>query len=496
MKKLFCCFLVFYSVFLQVFAQDQREKKLQTFVKKVLEQVEIVPSVSIAVVKDQKMVFAQGFGYADREKKILATSQTQYYIASCTKSFTGLLACILAEEGKIDLNKPILDYKPFKNFKKQAIFQDITVLDLLRHQSGIKNDPLGTLLAYTGDYNEETILRIVENDTQKREKGKLYDYSNIGYYLFSLILNYEIGKDWRDLLNRRIFKPLKMKKTTAYMSKTNKNNFAMPYIGVFPDKIQKSYLFKANETMHAAGGLVSTAEDIAQFLSFYINKGNLHGKPVYDSSLIRYSYTQLVETPDEKPHIFEQKQYGIGWHIGKFREKEVVYHFGGYAGYFSHISFLPKEKVGVVVVSNLSSSNQIANFIAQYAYDLYTQDTFDEAKYEQELLDVLAKLKQRQEKQLENEKNLASRLWNLSLARQEYTGIFKNEDLGTLNIELEGENFIFSLGKLRSIATAYPDPDCFRLEFVPASGEVICLKPENGKINTITYQGKVFRRVE
>lgn len=280
------------------------------------------------------------------------------------------------------------------------------------------------------------------------------------------------------------------------MSKINKKKFAMPYLGVFPDQIKKSYLLKTNQTMHAAGGLVSTSEDIAKFLAFYINTGKVNKKQLYNTVLINNSYNQRVETPDEKPHVFDQKQYAIGWHIGKFFDKEVIYHFGGYAGYFSHISFLPNEKIGVVVLVNHSHSNSLGNLIAQYAYDLYLNGTVDEAKYDQEINNLIEKRKKQQEKQLEQEKNLANRPWKLSLAQTEYTGTFKNEDLGTMTVKLEDKNLVFRLGNLMAVATAYTEPDCFRLEFAPYSGEVICVKPENGKIEVITYNGKKFTRVK
>ena len=127
---------------------------------------------------------------------------------------------------------------------------------------------------------------MIENDTQTNEKGKVFKYTNFGYYLFDVLLQEELGKDWRDLLEEKVFKPLNMKNTSAYISKNNSKELAWPHLGVFPGQVQKSYLMKTDATMHAAGGLVCNAKDAARFLRFFINQGKLDGKQIYPQSIV------------------------------------------------------------------------------------------------------------------------------------------------------------------------------------------------------------------
>ena len=188
MKETILAFIISLLFSINLFAQTDTSQMLNSFIQNTLETSEIVPSVSIAIVSDSEILYQETFGFADWERQQPATNQSVYYIASCSKAFNGLLAHILAGEGSIDLNAPILDYKPFNDFKRKEVFQNITIMDLLSHQSGIDNPYLSFRLAYTGDYTNAEILKLIEEETQKNEAEKAFEYTNFGYYLFDYLL--------------------------------------------------------------------------------------------------------------------------------------------------------------------------------------------------------------------------------------------------------------------------------------------------------------------
>ncbi|MEQ8907726.1 MAG: serine hydrolase domain-containing protein [Vicingaceae bacterium] len=470
-------------------SQVDTAEQLSHFIQQTLEVSEVIPSVSVALVNSKGILYHETFGYADIEKKVKAANQSSYYIASVTKTYNGLLAQILAAEHQLDLEAPILDYKPFKDFEKQAVFQGITIMDLLTHQSGIDNPYLTFRLAYSGDYNKAKILSLIENETVKNETGKQFLYTNFGYYLFDYLLQEELGKSWKELLKEKIFNPLGMENTTAFVSKVPKQKLALPHSGVIKGEVKVSLLQKSDEQMHAAGGLMSTTEDAAKYLSFYLNKGS----GIYPEALVDATLEQQAEADHQYIRVFEGKAYASGWRIGEFEKQKVYYHFGGYTGYAAHYSFLPQKNLGLVVLVNSDMGLTAANLIAKYAYNLYLGNQREVRKAEKILSKKMPKLlaQERKAKRLHEEK-LASRDWNLSLPTEKYVGTYYNENYGSVQLDYQANQFVVKAGKLSSVATAFPTENTMRVELVPGSGTVIGFDVESGEVVSLYHQREIF----
>lgn len=492
MKKTILPFLILFSNSITLFAQVDTSEMLNSFIQKTLKTSEIVPSVSVAIVRDQEVLYLETFGYSDWEKQELATNQSVYYIASCTKAFNGILAHILAGEGSIDLYTPITNYKPFKDFKRKEVFQKITIMDLLSHQSGIDNPFLSFRLAYTGDYTNAEILTLIEEETQTNEAGKVFEYTNFGYYLFDFLLQGELGKSWRDLLDEKLFQPLGMESSTAYPSKVPAQQLARPHSGVFQNEVTLSPLQKSDAMMHAAGGLMTNIEDAAKFLQFYLGKGN----GVYSKDIVENSYQQQVNAKHEYVRVFDGTGYASGWRIGEFEKEKIVYHFGGYTGYSAHYSFIPEKNIGMAVFTNTDVGMTAANLISKYAYNLYLGNKREVKSAEKILRKKIPKALDRERKaQLEHDQKMAERTWNLDLSKEQYTGVFKSEKYGTVEIRYEDSQFIVTAGNLRTIATPFPTENSMRVELVPGSGTIIGFKLQEGEVVSLFHQSESFKKV-
>ena len=493
MKKTILAFSISLLFFINLFAQADTNQMLNSFIQNTLETSEIVPSISIAIVSDKDVLYQETFGYSDWEKQQPATNQSVYYIASCTKAFNGLLAHILAEEGSIDLNAPILDYKPFKDFKRKEVFQNITIMDLLSHQSGIDNPYLSFRLAYTGDYTNAEILKLIEEETQKNEAKKAYEYTNFGFYLFDYLVQAELGKSWKDLLDEKLFQPLGMENSTAYVSKVPTEKLAYPHSGVFRGKVSVSSLQKSDALMHAAGGLMTNIEDAALFLQFYLGKG----KGVYPENLVVDSYQQQVDAKHEYVRVFDGNGYASGWRIGEFEKEKIVYHFGGYTGYFAHYSFIPEKNIGMAIFSNTDVGMTAANLISKYAYNLYLGNKKELKKAEKILNKKVPKaLAQERKTQLAHEQKMAERTWNLTLPKAQYAGVFSSEKYGSVEIRYEDGQFVVMAGNLKTIATPFPTENTMRVELVPGSGTIIGFDLKEGKVVSLFHQRETFVKMK
>ena len=473
-------------------AQSDTSVMITNFVNRTLAISEVVPSVSIAVVSDTEVLYQRAFGYRNMLTREEATDQCIYYIASCTKAYNGLLAHILHAEGHIDLYAPILDYKPFSDFERQELFQDITIMDLISHQSGIDNPYLSFRLAYSGEYSHDQIVELIESESRENESGKQFEYSNYGYYLFDYLLQAELGKSWRDLLDEKVFQPLNMTSTTAYASKVDESMLALPHVGVFKDAVDVASLQKTDELMHAAGGLMTNAEDVAKFLQFYLSKGN----GIYSEQLIEASYEPRVDTDHEYIRLFQGQGYASGWRTGTFENEKVVYHFGGYTGYFAHISFLPEQNIGMAVFVNSDMGMVAANLIAKYIYNLYLGNG-KEIKAAEKILSkkVPKALAGERKSHVAHEKKLAERTWNLTLPKASYAGAYYSDKLGSVEVTLDGDQLVVQAGKLRTHATAFPVANTMRVELVPGSGTIISFMVEGDAVTGMSHQREVFDKV-
>ncbi len=477
---------------LSITAQSDKAKELNNYINMLLKENPIIPGVSVVVVTKDGVQLAEGFGKANVSKNVSADGNTNFYIASVTKSFNGLLAHILANEGVIDLNKQITGYKPFKDFKKKAIFKNTTIQDLLSHQIPIlENSLLTTKLAYLGNHTNEDILDIIEHGTTRRKNGKKkFRYSNFGYYLFGVLLQEELGESWKNLLAEKIFTPLNMINTTAYISKVDNNLLALPYSTFTKDSILEAMPKKTDETMHAAGGIVSNAKDMASLLSFYINDGHVNGTQIYPKTVIQNTITKQAKAKHDFAKIFNGTGYASGWRLGKYNEEDVVYHFGGYIGTYAHLSFLPEQKVGVSIIVNHDYGQHFSNLIVTKAYNLYTNKNVSSESF-QELF----------EKGLDdwaifggNVKRLKHFNWDLSLPKTTYAGTYDNSELGEIIITYKNGNFLIKLGRLETIAYAHSEKNAMIAQLYRDNGFLNLVKftIENGDVKSLSYNQKVF----
>lgn len=473
-------------------------------IRKTLAAFPDLPGIAIVVIKDDKPIFVQAYGMADREAGIKADADTLYYIASSTKSFTALAAAMLDKEGKIRFSDPVTKYTPGIHFKNE-IPDKITIRDLLTHTSGLRNVPLINRLAFTGQIDQREIDYVFAAGTTFNEAsfGK-YAYTNLGYNIYGLALHYQLHKKWQDMLQERIFDPAGLTHTTAYVSKARARNFkiAAPYVidtdAANAGKMVRSPLEKTDENMQSAGGIFMSVSDLGRWLNVNMNGGKLGNKQVFDADLMRNAHTGYTKSTRNEPPFSGDGEYGLGWQIGKYRNENVIYHHGGYPGYRSHVSFMPDKKVAVgVLVNNDAIGGRLADMLAAYAYDWWLQTENFEADYAKQVQETIKVYESRKQGIAEEAAQRAKREWQLSKPFPDYAGKFANDMLGTIEITAKEKALAIRMGNMSAVATPYIQPDTIRIVMLPGgNGEVISFaKDADGKIGSFNYGGVTFTKV-
>jgi hypothetical protein len=255
-------------------------------------------------------------------------------------------------------------------------------------------------------------------------------------------------------------------------------------------------LDKSDENMQSAGGMFMSISDLGKWINLNMNAGKVDGKQVILADLIRNAQTGYTKTVREQPPFSGAGEYGLGWQIGKYRSEKVIYHHGGFAGYRSHVSFMPDKKIGVgVLVNNDIVGGRAADMVATYAYDWWMNTENLEADYTKQLQDLFDNYEKRKQQVHAAAVERSKRTWQLSKPFADYAGKYTNDIFGTMEITPRENALAVRMGKINAIATPFTDKDTIRVEMIPGgNGEVIRFNMAGDKAESLNFAGVEFKR--
>ena len=332
---------------------------LETWIGSVLD-FDRLPSISMAVVHDQEIVYTKGFGYADIDKRIHAVPETAYSICSLSKMFTALAIMQLRDEGKLRLDDPVNRYLPWFAPKMPDPNSALpTLRDLLRHSGGLPCEPDKTIWPDTADLFpcSEGLIERVKHLEMDCPAGTKHNYSNLGYALLGAVVSTIAGMDYKDYIKKNILEPLKLENTTPdFMDYHNAKNMAVGYSRKLRKDSRGEVPVFNKKSMTPAMGLSSTVMDLAEFAMWLFRVLDGEESNGLKKETLQEMYTAQWPDPD----------WGLGFAIWKMFGKTFVGHQGGCPGYKSQIIIQPEEKIAVVVIANASDAPQFTLAFATY----------------------------------------------------------------------------------------------------------------------------------
>jgi len=479
--------------------QATKEKALaqaaETFLAKAMEEIGAVPAVGVAIVRPDRTVWVDALSIESQA----VDANTNFYIASCTKAYTALLAQHLDEEGVINLEDPITKYLPQSQFAPELEANKVTIRDLITHTSGMSNDPIVHRLAYTGEHDPDMLIDLLQYTTRNSAGRGHFQYTNFGYNLYTIISDKVTGKPWQDWLAELLFEPAGMTRTTAYMSKVEQPGWrlAKPHLNLIGEPFREASLIKTDKSMQSAGGLITTATDAGKWLQLQLNGGKLNGKQVIPAAHIEVSHQKHVKTGGDDFGGFGRAYYGYGWRVGTFHGHPNVNHFGGYPGYLTHFSFDPEAGIGLAVLTNEGFwGDNIMNLFAGFVYDWWYGDPDKvEADYEKELRKMVASAKKTSKRIAADRDKRSERSWQLEYDFPVYAGTFSSDKYGTVVVTPVDESLHVQSGNLECVATPFTEANTIRVEMSPGRGSVIQFLLEDGEVVGLFTDGERFERV-
>ncbi|BFT29314.1 serine hydrolase [Alteromonas sp. D210916BOD_24] len=492
--------LATWSAFISAKESSINDVFLASLINEIKESANLHSGTAIAVVVHDKIIYHGDFGHQDIENNIAVNPNTQFYIASATKPFTALNFLIDANNDESIRDTTLSTMFPSIQVKGR---EDITAKHLLTHTASINNLPLVLATAYSGEHFADTRLGLVNALSEPSEEAiGEFKYTNVGYNIYSVFSDQFFKQDWQTKLHKQIFVSAGMNNTAARRSSIKADssdpkhgNIARPYSVMNHDRQTSLYLEKQDSTLHAAGGMFSTSHDLARFLMIQLNHGALEDRQIFPSKVIKESQTQQVST-DTAYLDFERDGYAWGWYTGDYKNNRMLHHFGGFAGTHAHLSFMPEQGIGLVVLNNEDFlSARLTSLIADYIYGALLNEENIEQKITQRAQLLSAKLAGL-DNMLEKERaKISARKWNLSLTLNDYVGEYQHPLLGTITVSAnKAQRLDVTWGQMHSSSTGMNEQDKIRVELEPASGSVITFNVSN-KVNSLTFSDIEFKKI-
>ena len=450
------------------------------------------PGLGIVVVRDTQVIYQRGLGYADAEARRPFTPQTVFYVASTTKSFTGLATAMLDLQGRFRLDAPLSRYLPEARLKLPRHADSITIRQLLSHSHGIAGGPVEMRLAFTGEYrdNAHLVSLLAEHNALPDQS---YRYSNLGYNVAAIAMEQVTGESWKETLQRLIFTPLGMQSTSAFVSRFPAERLAMPYRST-PEGYERIRYGKTDANMQSAGGLVTTLEDYGRWLEAHLNDGRVDGRQVLPAAAIRETHRPQARYARNAGSV-SMVGYGLGWNIGLLNGQDTLFiHGGGFAGFSTSMSFAPAHRTGIVVMANTSDlGGALTELAAQTVYGIVSGG----AALTADSLATLRGLVARQREAIAADRaRRAARSQTTPLPLAAYAGRYESPSMGSLVLRLNPEGKLEANAGVAWSAVEVYDGTKHQLRvelFGP--GSVLTMEVEADRVVGATLNAQTFRRV-
>jgi CubicO group peptidase (beta-lactamase class C family) len=322
-----------------------------------------VPGCAVGVVKGRRVIHAKGYGLRDLARRLPVEEKTNFYIGSCTKAFTATAMGILVDDGVLEWDTPVRDYLQSFKMHDAVATERATPRDLLAHRTGLPNhfgaDP---------SRDRAELLAMLPHLEPCMDFRSGFRYCNKGYIVVGLLIEHVTGKSWEQFSRERIFKPLGMTGSTfAACARDGNSGFApggsfaigyvrgrrrlMPWRHGWAEDIDLASLLRS---IGPDGAIISNVRDMCTWLRLQIGRGAIGGRRIIARSTLNEIHTPQVVTPGWFYNGREllDASYAMGWFVQAYRGHRCLFHGGAGVGFNAWVAFVPRENLGVVVLTN------------------------------------------------------------------------------------------------------------------------------------------------
>lgn len=443
-----------------------------------------VPGLAVAVVKDDSVVFAKGYGVLDLTKPGPATEHTRFAIGSTTKAMTSAALGMLVDDGKLRWDDRVIDHLPDFRLFDPYVTRELTVRDLLTHRSGL---PGTDLLWLRGDLPQAEMIRRLRHVRPNSSFRAQFTYQNVVYAIGGALIEKISGMPWEDFIRTRIFAPLGMTESEPLvLGIASRPNVATPH-GEVRDTVRVVPI-RSTDPVASAGSVWSSVSDMAKWMRFVLDSGRVGGKRLLAAGTFTEWITPQIRAPLgtypaltlARPHIFS---YALGWFVQDYRGETVWMHTGSINGMSAIIGLLPDRRAGVFVLANLDHA-ELRHALMYKVFDLYSGNP--ERDWSAELRKLFAA-----EAGGSAPPARPANAAPPSLALARYAGTYADSTYGTVDVTLADGSLRAKFGN-EDLGTLVP----WEYEIFRSPGSALTFVPDGrGNVASVQIFGTSFVRV-
>ena len=352
-------------------------QEIEKLAQKQIQENEL-PGLAVAVVFQNKTVYAKGFGVRDVNTKAPVDADTVFQLASVSKSIGSTVVAELVGEGKITWNSKLSVLDPTFDMFDPWVTREITIRDMYAHRSGLPAHA-GDLLEDLGFTRPEILYRLRYQHPDSSFRSH-YAYTNFGITEASIAAARAYGLEWEAAANERLFKPLGMTSASSrYADFVARSNKALGHVLVNGKWVQK---FKRDpDAQSPAGGVSSSVNDVAKWVRLQLANGKFDGKQIVDENALLETHHPNMLT-GFSPFTGLPSFYGLGWNVSYDEQGRLrLNHSGAFAlGAATQVNLVPAEQLGIVVLTNAYPFGIAealgTTFLDTALYEKPTQDWF------------------------------------------------------------------------------------------------------------------------
>jgi CubicO group peptidase (beta-lactamase class C family) len=326
-----------------------------------------IPGLAVAVVKDDRVVYARGYGVLGLEDRRAVDEHTLFGIASVSKAFTAAALGILVDEGRIAWDDPVVTHLPAFRLYDPYVTQTVTIRDLLAHRVGVGRIT-GNRLRWLPSRDHDEHIRRLRHLPPEQTFRDGYVYSNAMYMVAGQIIPAVTGESWGDFVERRLFGPLGMTRSNTSITRTpDGENAALPH-----QEIDGSVVSIPRRNFDAVGPAASINASVAEltaWLRLHLGQpGVLDGRRILSEATVREMH-QAQNRIADAGLTGDLSAYGLGFGLGYYEGVRTSSHSGATDGMNTNLVLVPELNLGIVVTTN--TFNTFMNALANRILDRY-----------------------------------------------------------------------------------------------------------------------------
>ncbi|WP_417655630.1 serine hydrolase [Pseudoalteromonas atlantica] len=345
-----------------------------------------VPGMAVAIVQDDKVVFAKGFGISNLNTNAKVNKDTLFGIASNTKAFTSAALAKLVDEGKLSWDDRVIDHLPEFRLYDSYVTREMRVRDLLSHRSGLGLGQGDLMIWPSTDKSIKDILAGLQYLKPASSFRSQYAYNNLMFVTAGEVVARVSGMSWNDYIEKNILQPLHMDNSRAGFSRIPKSNknWAIGHIPM--DGKLNPFFVNYLEDFRGAGAIASSVNDMSQWLLTQLAGGKMpSGEQLFSekqqAQMWHPHITSMASKSAYEAYHQQFRGYGLGWSIEDYHGFKKLGHGGGILGMVSQVTLLPEKKLGIVILSNqqaFSALSAVTHEVLEDALELEDKDWVEE----------------------------------------------------------------------------------------------------------------------